>query len=284
MSETVASLLRSAAERLEAAGSSSPQLDAQVLLGHVLGRSRTWMYTWPETEPSPGQLDNFRALLERRIAGEPVAYLTGRREFWSLDLEVTPATLIPRPETELLVERVLALVPPHADWSLADLGTGSGAIALAIAAERPACHIVATDRSADALTVAAANARRLGLTNVTFCRAEWLACFREGSFELVVSNPPYIREADPHLETGDVRYEPRSALAAGIDGLDDIRRIAEDSREALVENGHLLFEHGYDQGPAVKNLLLELGFGEVLGYRDGQGHNRMTEGRWSGRP
>lgn len=281
---TVASLLRSAAQRLEAAGSDSPRLDAQVLLGHVLGRTRTWMVTWPETQPTADQLAAFDALLERRAAGEPVAYLVGRREFWSLDLEVTPATLIPRPETELLVERALALIPPDADWTIADMGTGSGAIALAIASERPACRVIATDRSAEALRVAAANARRLELPNVAFCRAEWLAGFRPRSFELVISNPPYIREHDPHLGRGDVRHEPRSALSAGADGLDDIRTIAADSRMALAENGHLLLEHGYDQGPAVQNLLLELGFVEVLGYRDDQGHDRMTMGRWSGVP
>lgn len=281
MAETVASLLRSAARRLEAAGSDSPRLEAQILLGHVLGRSRTWLHTWPETEPSPDQLATFETLVERRAAGEPVAYLTGRREFWSLELEVTPATLIPRPETELLVERALALIPPDADWTVADLGTGTGAIALAVAGERPACRIVATDRSAEALHVAASNAARLGLSNVAFCRAEWLASFAPGSFRLIMSNPPYIREGDPHLGRGDVRHEPRTALAAGADGLDDIRTIAAESRTALVPGGHLLMEHGYDQGAAVKNLLLELGFVEVLGYRDDQGHDRMTVGRWS---
>jgi release factor glutamine methyltransferase len=280
--ETVAALLRSAGRRLEAAGSGSPGLDAQVLLGHVLGRSRTWLYTWPENEPSAQEIRAFLALVERRAAGEPVAYLIGRREFWSLELSVTPATLIPRPETELLVERALMLIPPDADWTVADLGTGSGAIALAIASERPACRIVATDRSGAALAVAAANSRRLGLSNVLFCRAEWLACFGSGCFQVVISNPPYIAEGDAHLENGDVRHEPRSALTAGSDGLDDIRIIASESRRTLTRDGRLLLEHGYDQGPAVKNLLSELGFVEVLGYCDGQGHDRMTEGRWSG--
>ena len=284
MPETVASLLRSAAKRLETAGSDSPRLDAQVLLGHVLGRSRTWMYTWPETQPTTEQIASFHAILERRASGEPVAYLTGLREFWSLDLSVTPATLIPRPETEMLVERALELISEDADWRIADLGTGSGAIALALASERPACRIVATDRSAEALDVARANAGRLKLTNVGFCRGQWLACFRLQSLRVIIANPPYIREDDAHLTAGDVRHEPRTALAAGPDGLDDIRTIAADSRRVLTPNGRLLLEHGYDQGPAVKDLLLELGFVEVLGYRDGSGHDRMTEGRWPGNP
>ena len=281
---TVASLLRSAAAKLAAAGSDSPRLDAEVLLGHVLGRGRTWFYTWPEATPSSEQLEAFEALIKRRAAGEPVAYLVGRREFWSLDLDLTPATLIPRPETELLVERALEIIPPEAGWTVADLGTGSGAVALAVASERPACTVIATDRCAKAIEVAAGNAHRLGISNVRFCQAAWLDGFADRSLQLVLSNPPYIREDDRHLDSGDVRHEPRSALAAGPDGLDDIRANASDSRRTLAGGGRLLLEHGYDQGPAVKNLLLGLGFVEVLGYRDGQGHDRMTEARWPGRP
>lgn len=218
---TIAQLLEEAQAQLSA--SESPRLDAEVLLSHVTGLSRTHFFTWPEEQLEASQVEQFRELISRRAGGEPVAHLTKSREFWSLDLEVTPDTLIPRPDTELLVERVMEIIPKDAAWDIADLGTGSGAIALAIAAERPDCSVVAVEQSEKALLVAKRNGQRLGLTNVTFLSGNWFEPLAGKQFELVVSNPPYIASGDPHLSDGDVRFEPQSALVSGEDGLDDIR-------------------------------------------------------------
>lgn len=275
---TLAEFLATATQSL-ARSSPSPRLDAEVLLMHATGLARTALITRGETPLTAEQESVLHALLARRARGEPIAYLTGVREFWSLELHVTPDVLIPRPETELLVEQTLTRIPRDAAWTIADLGTGSGAIALAIASERPRCRLIATDTSERALAVARANAQRLGIGNVEFRHGEWFVPLAGLAFDLVVSNPPYIAEGDPHLDAGDVRFEPRAALTAGPDGLDAIRLIAARSPTHLTPGGWLLLEHGYDQQAAVHSILAGLGFEGITGYRDLAGNARMTAGR-----
>lgn len=275
--DSIAALLEHAAQQLTGA---SARLDAEVLLAHVLERPRSYLFAWPERQPDAAQQQRFAALLARRQHGEPVAYLTGQREFWSLPLEVTRDTLIPRPETETLVALALQAIPPDAALLVADLGTGSGAIALALASERPRCHIVATDRSLAALSVAQRNAERLQLHNIEFMHGDWFAALGARRFDLVVSNPPYIAMNDPHLDSGDVRFEPRTALAAGSTGLDALRQISQQARAHLCNHGHLLLEHGYDQGPAVCALLREAGYSEVQDHPDTAGLDRVASGRY----
>ncbi|MBD8872280.1 peptide chain release factor N(5)-glutamine methyltransferase [Rhodanobacter sp. DHB23] len=257
------------------------RVDAEALLLHVLGQSRGWLFAHACDALDPDVQTAFDALVERRAAGEPVAYLTGRRGFWTLDLEVTPATLIPRPETETLVELALQRLPGDAAARVADLGTGSGAVALAIASERPHAQVVATDASAAALAVAQRNARRLGIANVRFVEGDWLAPLAGERFALVVSNPPYIEAADPHLAQGDLRFEPASALASGLDGLDDIRRIVAAARAHLEPGGWLLFEHGWNQGDAARALLDAAGYAEVFTARDLEARDRVSGGMWT---
>jgi release factor glutamine methyltransferase len=253
--------------------------DAELLLAHVLGASRTWLFAHAKDAlPSEPQA-RFDALVARRAAGEPVAYLIGHRGFWSLDLQVTPATLIPRPDTELLVELALERLPPEGASRVADLGTGSGAIALAIARERPHAQVIATDASTEALAVAQSNAARHGLDQVAFREGRWFAPLAGERFDLVASNPPYIAEGDAHLEQGDLRFEPRSALASGPDGLDDVRAIVADAPAHLVAGGWLLLEHGFEQGAAVRALFDAAGFTQVATRQDLEGRDRVTLGR-----
>src|SRR5690606_35513374 len=219
------------------------------------------------------------ALVRRRAAGEPVAYLLGSRGFWRFDLSVTADTLIPRPDTELLVELALRRIPERSPARVADLGTGSGAIALAIASERPDAQVVATDASEAALAVASGNAAALGIGNVEFRRGDWLAPLAGERFDLVASNPPYIADGDAHLAQGDLRFEPRSALASGVDGLDAIRRIAADAPAHLRAGGWLLVEHGWEQGAAVRALFESAGFVAVATERDLEQRDRVTLGR-----
>jgi release factor glutamine methyltransferase len=263
-------LLRDARARLDAG-------EAEHLLAHVLGRAPAWLFAHGDETPDAASLDAFRTLVERRIAGEPVAYLVGRRGFWMFDLDVTPATLIPRPETELLVELALARLPP--DGSVVDLGTGSGAIALALAGERPQARVLATDASAAALDVARANASRLGLGRVEFRHGDWYASLDGARFDLVVSNPPYIAAGDAHLALGDLRHEPASALSSGVDGLDAIRVIAAGAPTHLCAGGWLLVEHGHDQGERVRGLFRAAGLVEVSTARDLEDRDRVTLGR-----
>jgi release factor glutamine methyltransferase len=263
-------LLRDARARLDAG-------EAEHLLAHVLGRAPAWLFAHGDEAPDAASKDAFHSLVERRIAGEPVAYLVGRRGFWTLDLDVTPATLIPRPETELLVELALARLPP--DGSVVDLGTGSGAIALALASERPLARVLATDASADALDVAQANAARFGLERVAFRRGDWYAPLDGARFDLVVSNPPYIADGDAHLAQGDLRHAPASALSSGVDGLDAIRGIAAGAGAHLRGRGWLLVEHGFDQGKPVRDLFRAAGLVEVSTARDLEDRDRVTLGR-----
>jgi len=273
-------LLRQARSRLTG---NDATLEAEILLAHVLGKTRTWLRTWPEHVPSATQRRTFLDFVARRAAGEPVAYLTGEREFWDMRLRVTPDTLIPRPETELLVELALDRIPAGACWRIADLGTGSGAIALALARERPRCQVVATDVSGAALAVARDNAARLGVTNVDFRLGPWLAPLAGERFRLIASNPPYVHPDDPHLTRGDLRFEPPQALGSAPDGLRDIRDIARQARGHLCPGGWLLLEHGHDQGEAVAGILAALGYADVGTQRDLGGRDRITLGRFPGR-
>lgn len=254
--------------------------EAALLLLHVLDRPQAWLYAHGDAAVAPAARARIRALVARREAGEPVAYLVGRRGFWTLDLAVTPDTLIPRPETELLVEHVLDRLDPAMPVRVADLGTGSGAIALAVASERPLAQVVATDRSEAALAVARGNASSHRLDDrVQFRAGDWFAPLAGERFDLVASNPPYIAEGDAHLREGDLRHEPPSALASGRDGLDAIRRIVAAAPGYLLPGGWLLLEHGFDQGPAVRSLLEAAGFGEVATRPDLEARDRVSLGR-----
>ena len=272
--------LRDNAARRLAEVSETPRLDAEILLAAALERPRSYLHAWPERTPEPKQSARFIAWLERRSTGEPIAYLLGRREFWSLDLEVTPDTLIPRPETELLVELALARLPADRPVALADLGTGSGAIALALAVERPLARIVATDHSPAALSVARRNARRLNIAGVEFRQGDWCAPLGDERFDLLAANPPYIAATDPRWREGDLRFEPAAALASGADGLEALRTIIAQAPNHLKPGGWLLLEHGYDQGEAVPALLRERGFNAVSDHRDAAGLSRTSAGRW----
>ena len=269
--ETVETLLRQAA--------AIDRVDAEWLLAHSLQTPRSWLFAHSGDAVPAEAAVRFAALLARRQAGEPVAYLTGSQGFWTLDLAVSPATLVPRPETELLVERALARIPVNSASHVADLGTGSGAIALAIAKERPHTAVIATDASAAALEVARGNAARNGITNVEFREGDWLAPLAGETFDLIASNPPYIAEGDPHLDRGDLRFEPPTALSSGEDGLDAIRSIVRDAPARLAPGGWLLLEHGWDQGAMVRALLEAAGFIDVETAHDLEGRDRISLGR-----
>jgi release factor glutamine methyltransferase len=277
MRGTIEALLADASRQL-AAITDTARLEAEVLLAQALTKPRSYLYAWPERVPEPGSGCRFRHLLERRLRGEPMAYVLGRREFWSLDLLVTPDTLIPRPETELLVELALAAVPRHSSASVADLGTGCGAIALAIARERPLARVVATDASPDALTVAERNAERLAL-EPTFRQGDWYEALDSERFDVIVSNPPYLAASDPHLRQGDLRFEPTAALVAGADGLAAIRTLAGGAVAHLKPGGWLLLEHGYDQGQSVPGLMRSHGFETIACHCDAAGLRRVSRGQ-----
>lgn len=284
--------------------------EAALLLCHELGVSEAWLVAHQDDAVEDDHVTAYRALIDRRAVGEPVAYLTGTSGFHALELRVTPDVLIPRPETELLVDLALARIPErsqdearspdgaaqrrnpgqssemtpdsaalHPGYAVADLGTGSGAIALAIARARPGAHVLATDASEAALAVARGNARRLHLANVDFLQGDWCAALGDALFDLIVSNPPYITEDDPHLKEGDLRFEPRKALASGPDGLDAIRSIVRDAPTHLRPGGWLMFEHGFEQGLAVRELLAAHHYTEIFTERDLEGRERVSGGR-----
>jgi len=259
---------------------SDPEAESELLLEAALGKPRTYLVTWPERELSPSGQTQLQTLLQRRLQGEPIAYILGERGFWSLSLRVTPAVLIPRPETELLVELALDSFPAGRPIRAADLGTGSGAIAAALAGERTGWDIIATDLSTEALAVAKENFRQLGLGNIKTRQGAWCAALEQDErFDLVVSNPPYVEAGDPHLTRGDLRFEPLSALASGEDGLDDIRRIVEQAPDHLRPGGRLLLEHGWKQGEAARKLLRDKGFNGVETHQDLEGRDRVSGGR-----
>ncbi|MFL0796350.1 MAG: peptide chain release factor N(5)-glutamine methyltransferase [Cellvibrionaceae bacterium] len=273
---TIAEILRQAP--LLAEVSDSPRLDVELFLCDVLGKDRTWLFTWSDKSLSPEQLAQFESLFERRKTGEPVAYILGQREFWSLPIKVSPATLIPRPDTELLVETALSLNLPN-DARVLDLGTGTGAIALALASEKEQWHISGVDYSEAAVQLATENAEALGLSQVQFFQSDWFtAVGGNEQYHLILSNPPYIDSADPHLEQGDVRFEPSSALVAENNGFADIEKIIADSKDFLMPGGWLAFEHGWQQGEGVRERLKTAGFTDVKTLKDLGGNERVTLG------
>lgn len=253
--------------------------EAELLLAQVLRRPRSWLLAHDRDQLEPESRARFSALIERRRQGEPVAYLLGHRGFWSLDLAVTADTLIPRSETERLVELALERLPIAQPASVLDLGTGTGAIALALASERPDLKITAVDVDARALAVAAKNAARLGLDRVRFLRSDWYSAVAGERYVLIAANPPYLAEDDPHLGRGDLRHEPRLALASGRDGLDAIRQIVVQAAGHLDPGGWLLVEHGWNQGDAVRALMVAAGLSEIACFTDLEGRERVTAGR-----
>lgn len=261
--------------------SESAKLDMEVLLAHCLSKSRTFLYTWPEHQLAESQYLKLIAFVEARQKGRPIAHLVGTREFWSLPLQVTADTLIPRPDTEVLIEWVLTQFD-QTPKAVMDLGTGTGAIALALASEYPKWSVLGCDRISEAVTLANANAQCLDLGHVKFFESCWFDRFKEvvpqQRFDLIISNPPYIAEQDPHLSQGDVRFEPKSALTAGSDGLDDIRLIAKQSPNYLTCGGCLLIEHGYDQAVAVTEIFKRAGFVRIGSGQDYGGNDRFTFG------
>ena len=253
----------------------SARRDSEILLGHCLSKPRSWLYTWPEREVPASQADHFKQLLDERRRGQPVAYLVGRREFWSLSLEVNRHTLIPRPETETLVSWALELALP-ANARVLDLGTGSGAIALALASERPQWQVLGVDASQEALAVARGNAAQLQLGRVSFARSDWYSAVASQRFHLLAANPPYIDPLDSPLHCGDVRFEPRSALVASRAGMADLAALVDGAPLQLHPGGWLLLEHGFDQGEAVRGLLQRAGFVDVTTRCDLAGQERIT--------
>ncbi|AMF93757.1 peptide chain release factor N(5)-glutamine methyltransferase [Vibrio fluvialis] len=281
MSLTIEAALKAATLQLTQSGSDSPSLDAAVLLCHALDKPRSYLLTWPDKVLDAPIQAMFDALLQRRITGEPVAYIIGEREFWSLPLKVSPSTLIPRPDTERLVEVALEKAQTL-EGDILDLGTGTGAIALALASELPHRRVVGIDLRDEARQLATDNANRLHITNVTFLQGSWFEPLSRGTkFALIVSNPPYIEENDPHLVQGDVRFEPKTALVAADNGLADIKHISDAGRDYLQNGGWLAFEHGYDQGASVRTIMQALGYQQVVTEQDYAGNDRVTLGQYN---
>ena len=272
-------VLNAAIQQLGHSSTDSARLDAEVLLAHVLDKQRVYLLTWPEQALNDEQRARYQQLVSRRLQGVPIAYLTGTREFWSLALTVSSDTLIPRPDTETLVSIALQKLPGNHGQRICDLGTGSGAIALALASERPDCELLATDISAASLKIAMQNATQLGLKNVRFQQSDWFSALAEQPFELIVSNPPYIAIQDPHLTQGDVAHEPHQALISGPEGLDDLLKIASVAQDYLCPTGWLLMEHGWQQAEDTRSLLLEQGYQNVSSWQDETGNMRVSGGQ-----
>ena len=260
--------------------SDSPRLDAEVLMGLVLRKPRSFLHTWPEQRLSTAQAEQYERMLRRRFAGEPIAYMTGMREFWSMPLKVTPDVLIPRPETELLVEKALLRLPMDQELRVLDLGAGCGAVSLAIARERPRATVIGVDISLAALQLARVNARLQKIGNAQFRESDWFDAVRGEKFNVVVGNPPYVAEDDPHLQRGDARFEPRLALDAGPGGMEAFRAILERAHNYIVRQGWLLLEHGATQHMPLRRLLEAQHYHDITIHKDAAGHDRVTECRF----
>ncbi len=278
-STTLLDALNAAVRQLAHSSSDSARLDAEVLLAHVLDKPRVYLLTWPEQALTDEQQTRYQQFINQRVQGAPIAYLTGTREFWSLPLIVSSDTLIPRPDTETLVSIALQKLQGNHGQRICDLGTGSGAIALALASERPDCELLATDNSTASLKIAEANAAQLNLQNVHFQQSDWFSALAEQQFELIVSNPPYIAIQDPRLTQGDVAHEPRHALVSGPEGLDDLLQIATDAQDYLCPTGWLLLEHGWQQAEVTRKLLVGQGYLNVSSWQDETGHTRVSGGQ-----
>lgn len=274
MTQTLEQAIAAGANLL-APSSESAKLDAQVLLLHILQKPHSYLFTWPESTLSTEQQQQFDTFCQRRLNGEPVAHITGQREFWSLSLEVNATTLIPRPDTETLVEQALEMAVPS-NAKVLDLGTGTGAIALALGSEMPTWQITAVDRVADAVALATRNQQRLAINNVQVKQSNWFSALNGEKFHLIVSNPPYIETTDIHLKQGDVRFEPLSALVADDDGLADIKQIITQSRDYLHAKGYLLIEHGFEQSGAVSQFFAQMGFINIKTVKDLCNNDRVT--------
>ena len=278
MAHTLEQAIAAGADLL-ASSSESAKLDAQVLLLHILQKPRSYLFTWPEHVLSDEQQSQFNVFIQRRLKGEPVAHITGLREFWSLSLEVNATTLIPRPDTETLVEQALEIALP-ATAKVLDLGTGTGAIALALGSEMPNWQITAVDRVSDAVALATRNQQRLAINNVHVKQSNWFSELHGEKFNLIVTNPPYIESSDIHLNQGDVRFEPLSALVADDCGMSDIKQIITQSRDYLSSNGYLLIEHGFEQGEAVRHFFEKMAFVNIKTVKDLGNNDRVTLALW----
>ncbi|MDQ2045294.1 peptide chain release factor N(5)-glutamine methyltransferase [Pseudoalteromonas sp. 20-92] len=278
MSQTLEQAIAAGANLL-APSSESAKLDAQVLLLHILQKPRSYLFTWPEHELNAKQQQQFNTFCQRRLNGEPVAHITGQREFWSLSLEVNATTLIPRSDTETLVEQALEVAFP-ATAKVLDLGTGTGAIALALGSEMPDWQIIAVDRVSDAVALATRNQQRLAINNVHVKQSNWFSELHGEKFNLIVTNPPYIESNDVHLNQGDVRFEPLSALVADDCGMSDIKQIITQSRDYLLSNGYLLIEHGFEQGEAVRHFFEKMAFVNIKTVKDLGNNDRVTLAQW----
>ncbi|MEE9425332.1 MAG: peptide chain release factor N(5)-glutamine methyltransferase [Methylococcales bacterium] len=272
---TVEQLLSTAIPQLNKT-SLTAQLDAEILLAFALNKSRTWLRTWPEQRVDQSVSNHFNQLIEQRHQGLPIAYLTGQREFWTHTFQVSKDVLIPRPETELLVEHCLQMIVPNQSQLILELGTGSGAIAVSIATERPKAQVIATDVSQAALEMARINADSAGVSNIQFLQSDWFNTIDTQGFAIIISNPPYIEQNDPHLQQGDVRFEPRLALTSGKDGLRDIQIIAQQAQNHLATNAYLALEHGYNQSHTVAQILSNNHYTNIKNYCDLQGNPRIT--------
>lgn len=282
MPASIEQILKQAEQQLQTV-SDSARLDAEVLLAVVLNKNRSYFRAFPERILTDAEDERFQSLLNKRLHGHPIAHITGQREFWSLDLDVNEHTLIPRPDTETLIEFVLQNFPQD-KLDVADLGTGSGAIALALASEKPLWNILATDQSEQALAIAQKNAEKCQLTNISFKQGRWFEPLEQCRYDIIISNPPYIPNQDPHLQQGDVRFEPTSALASGKDGLDDIRHLIQYAKEYLQPQGWLILEHGYDQKQAIFELFRQAGFENITQKNDYGNNPRLSAAQYSDQP